>query len=167
MGFFYRPTPLHFGAFNAKRCKMKRLIVFALAGMLLATGCSNVDGQSVQSLRAAAGIVATPQASPPTAPPPQPTETAQPQPAQILPTETPDIEPQAEPQSFTQPAQVIETATAVVVLATVTPQPAAAPQVPTCDPNVPQPTIALDGSDRAAGVVLRGQTCPQVWQVQP
>lgn len=57
---------------------MKRLIVSALAGILLATGCSNSDGGSVQSLRAAAGVIATPQASPPTETPPappQPTET--------------------------------------------------------------------------------------------
>ncbi len=71
---------------------MKRLIVFALAGMLLATGCSNTDGGSVQSLRAAAGVIATPQVSPATdtPAPPQPTETPpaisteMPQPPQVI-----------------------------------------------------------------------------------
>ena len=73
---------------------MKRLIVFALAGMLLATGCSNTDGGSVQSLRAAAGVVATPQASPPTETPP----------ALPLPTETPP----AISTGMPQPPRVIE-----------------------------------------------------------
>jgi hypothetical protein len=30
---------------------------------------------------------------------------------------------------------------------------------PACDPNVPQPTMALDAQDIAAGVVLRGTSC--------
>lgn len=42
---------------------------------------------------------------------------------------------------------------------TSTPQP-----VPTCDPRTPAPTIALDATDVASGVVLRGQwSC---WEVK-
>lgn len=70
---------------------MTKRIAFAalLAGALLAA-CSNTDGSSVQSLRAAAGIEAT-----------APAPTAQPTPQ---PTDTPDIAP----QTFTQPAQTAQ-----------------------------------------------------------
>lgn len=139
---------------------MKRLIVFALAGMLLATGCSNADGSSVQSLRAAAGLIATPQASPPTQPPPAPPQ----------PTETPpaiSVEMPQPPQVIEVTREVlatiqVEVTHVIVQEIQVTPQPTAAPA---CDPRTPAPTIALDATDVAAGVVLRG-----VWpcyEVQP
>lgn len=134
------------------------LAALTLAGALMLSACSDTgNGATVQSLRAAAGVQST-----------SPAATATPAP---LPTETPDIAP----QTFIQPAppaQMIEVPVEVtrIVPATVevevtrevvqvqqvevtaTPQP-----VPTCDPRTPAPTIALDESDRAAGVVLRGQ----------
>lgn len=138
---------------------MTKRIAFAamLAGALVLAACSDTgNGATVQSLRAAAGIQSTS---------PAPAATATPAP---LPTETPDFQPDA----ITPPAQVIEVPVEVtrIVPATVevevtrevvqvqqvevtaTPQP-----VPTCDPRTPAPTIALDESDRAAGVVMRGQ----------
>lgn len=145
---------------------MKRLIVFALAGVLLATGCSNADGNSVQSLRAAAGVTA--QASPPTQPPeqlppapPQPTETPpaisveMPQPPQVIEV-TREIVREV-------PATVqVEVTRVIVQEIQITPQPA---QV---DCNTlaltPMPTIQLDESDIAAGVVLRGQWQPCAYE---
>jgi hypothetical protein len=69
-------------------------------------------------------------------------------PVQISATETPDIQPQ------TFAAQV------VTVEVTQTPTPQAAQIGATCDTAQPMPTIQLDDSDRAAGVVLRGQWQP-------
>jgi hypothetical protein len=63
-----------------------------------------------------------------------------------LPTETPDIQPQ------TFAAQVVD--------ATQTPTPQPAQIGASCDTLTPAPTIQLDDSDRAAGVVLRGQWQP-------
>lgn len=52
-------------------------------------------------------------------------------------------------------------------VATATPvQPEAMPEIaPTCDPRTPAPTVALDESDRAAGVIVRGAW--PCWEVQP
>lgn len=53
-------------------------LIVTLCAVLMLAACSTTGGGSVQSLRAAAGVIATPQASPPTETPPappQPTET--------------------------------------------------------------------------------------------
>jgi predicted small secreted protein len=136
------------------------LIASMLAGALVLSACNSTDGASVQDLRAAAGIPSTSsgqvQATATTEP-----ATATPAP---LPTDTPDLQPEtiaalATPQPVivevtreTVQQQLVEVTRIVQV--EVTPQPSAQP---TCDPRTPAPTVALDESDRAAGVVLRGQ----------
>lgn len=121
-------------------------IVSMLAGVL--AGCGSGDNSAIRAL-AGAGAQS------------MPAPTAQPTP---LATETPDIAP----QTFIQPAaqaQVIEVTRIVPATVEVEvtrevvqmQQIVITPQPTPCDPRTPAPTIALDATDVAAGVILRGQ----------
>jgi hypothetical protein len=158
---------------------MTRRMTFAalLAGGLMLAGCGDGAGggsSSAAALRAQFGagsgvqlVDATP------TPPDQPAPTA----VQISATETPDMQPAqlvdapAQVVKVAQPAQVIEVTREVLATVEVTPLPTPAPA---CDPNVPQPTIALDAQDVETGVVMRGtgclsaiQTAEAAYEVQP
>jgi hypothetical protein len=140
----------------------------------LMTGCGDGAGggsSSAAALRAQFGAGSGVDNNAETTQPATPTP-----PAQISPTETPDMQPaqiEAPAQvievtrivEVAQPAQVIEVTREVQTISVqvieVTPQPAT---LPACDPNVPQPTIALDAQDIAAGVVMRGTGC--LWVIQ-
>jgi hypothetical protein len=131
------------------------LIVFAFAALILA-GCSEGGGNSSLRARINNGAPAAAEAATP-APTPAPTETPdfsdaqpvlQPTPAPVI-VEVTRLVPATVQVEVTR--QVINVQTQVIV---VTPQPAV------CDPRTPAPTIALDATDVAAGVVLRGQWWP-------
>lgn len=144
--------------------KLIGLAMILIAAMLLA-GCSDGGGANSDELRRLAGTnMPQPVQSQQATPPPRPTETpdfGDAQPAMVAPNVAPNVAPTPAPQivyqQVEQPATVIVRETVVVesvreVVVTATPQPQAM-----CDPRTPAPTISLDASDTAAGVVLRGQ----------
>jgi hypothetical protein len=125
----------------------------ALALAMMLAACSSDGGSQVgrlarQGIQPEAPATAIPQAPAPTETPdfgdPQPVMTAQPLFIEVT----------------RQVVDVQEVEATRIVVVTATPQPS-----PTCDPRTPAPTVALDATDIAAGVILRG-----VWpcyEVQP
>lgn len=137
------------------------LAMILIAAVMLLAGCSDGGGANSDELRRLAGTnMPQPAQAQQATPPPRPTETpdfGDAQPAMVAPNVAPTPEPQIVYQQIQQPATIIVRETVVVesvreVVVTATPQPQAM-----CDPRTPAPTIALDASDVAAGVVLRGQ----------
>lgn len=138
------------------KLRLRRLATVAtvlaiVLAMLLLSGCSSSGGGVVATAEAMGtripGAGGKPSATPfPTQPPA----------AQV-------IEATREVEVTRIVEATVEVVREVPVVVTPTPdvagfeQPTGAP----CDPRTPQPTIQLDATDIAAGVVLRGQGCPQ------
>lgn len=133
------------------------LIVFVFAALVL-TGCGS-EGGGASSLRSRINGSAS---SALTAATPRPSETpdfGNAQPAMTAPTPAPVVREVEVTRETVREVPVVQTVEVPVVqesvrevVVTATPEPA-----PTCDPRTPAPTVALDESDRAAGVILRGQ----------
>jgi hypothetical protein len=143
-----------------------RALLATIAGALMLAGCATGGGGSVDRMRQMVGGQQSAQlAAQPTPPPTQP--------AQIMPTETPDFsnaqtamqaQPTAAPVYIEVTRQVIDVQlqqVEVTRIVEVTPTPPAVQiGAPACDTAQPMPTVQLDESDIAAGVVLRGQWQP-------
>lgn len=110
----------------------KLLTTLLLVASSTLVACGSASGNYGDDLRRLAGV--TPTVAPPTSSP------------AIWPTETPDLQTQTP-----TPAPVEVTATLAkigqVVAATVT---------PACNVLTPAPTVALDATDIATGVIIRG-----------
>lgn len=111
--------------------KIVGLMLLAFAGfiMILLAGCSSGDGSGI---RATADALT-----------PRPTATATQDATQpVQATVTPDI---AEIEAIQAEAFAAKMANDALAIA--------------CDPNMPQPTMTIDATDEAAGVVVRGTKC--------
>jgi hypothetical protein len=121
----------------------KFLILCAFAGLMLAA-CGGDGAGDASSLRKGGA---------------QPQDTPAPQVQQVVVTRIVEVQGAGVPVEVTRivPQEVLREVP-VYVQVTATPD-IAGFTAPACDPNVPQPTMALDAQDIASGVVLRGTSC--------